>query len=237
MSTRDERRAAPTAELITARDVIVRSWRGPILPADGSWERMAPWRTGLHAVLAVTAHAAVSAPDVVTDAELDEWGADGYGGAHDPRLITRLAGPGGVIDVLDVVMVAPGTGASPLVPRPDLADHPRVRSAQETRDCVRVLGWPDRDDVVVTVGDSLGGLPVVSYELAPGARGAGLGTRTVAATRGLAPEGEPVVALVAPGNTPSLRAALRAGYEPVGSIQLYQPCVGGPLDEASSAIP
>ena len=137
--------------------------------------------------------------------------------------MTRLAGRDGVVDVLDVVLVATGTGSSPLVARPDLADHPRVRFARETRECVRVLGWPGRDDVVVTVGDSLGGLAVVSYEIDAPARGQGLGTRTVDAARGLVPEGEPVVVLVSPGNTPSLRAALRAGYEPVGSIQLYRP--------------
>lgn len=209
--------------MTTAREVILRSWRGPPLPADGSWVRMAPWRADLYAVLSVNAHAAVSAPDAVTDAQLTAWGADGFGGAHDPRLMTRLAGRTGWVDVLDAVLVATGSGSSPLVARPDLADHPRVRHAQEIRDSVRVFGWPDRDDVVVTIGDSLGGLPVASYEIAREARGAGLGTRTVQATRGLAPEGEPVVTLVSPGNTPSLRAALRAGYEPVGSIQLYRP--------------
>ncbi|WP_404386300.1 GNAT family N-acetyltransferase [Knoellia locipacati] len=209
--------------MISARELVLRAWRGPDLPADGSWVRMSPWRPDLYAVLAVNAHAAVSAPDEVTDAELSSWGVDGFGGAHDPRVMTRLAGQSGWVDVLDAVLVAPGTGSSPLVARPDLADHPRVRHAAEVRDAVRVLGWPDRDDVVVTVGDSLGGLPVVSYEVAPSARGVGLGGRTVAAARGLVPEGEPVVALVAPGNTPSLRAALRAGFVPVGSVQLYAP--------------
>lgn len=209
--------------MITADEVVLRAWRGPRLVADGSWERMAPWRDGLHAVLSVNAHAAVSAPDQVSDAELSDWGADGLGGAHDPRLMARLMGPDGWADCLDLVLVAPGTGDSPLVRRPDLADRPRVRHAEAVRDAVRVFGWPARDDVLVTVGHSLGGLPVLSYEIAPGARGAGLGTRTVEAARGLVPLDEPVVALVAPGNTPSLRAALRAGFEPVGSVQLYSP--------------
>ena len=34
---------------------------------------------------------------------------------------------------------------------------------------------------------------------------------------------EPVLALVSPGNVASLRAALTAGFEPVGSVQLYRP--------------
>lgn len=209
--------------MISARDVVLRAWRGPGLPADGSWVRLSPWRPGLYAVLAVHAHAAVSAPEAVTDAELSSWGVDGFGGAHDPRVMTRLAGEAGWVDVLDAVLVAPGTGSTPLVPRPDLADHSRVRHAQDLRDEVQVLGWPDRDDVVVTLGDSLDGLPVLSYEVAPESRGVGLGARTVQAARGLVTEGEPVVALVSPGNTPSLRAALRAGFVPVGSVQLYAP--------------
>lgn len=125
---------------------------------------------------------------------------------------------------MEVARPHEGSGSSPLVARPDLADHPRVRHAQEIRDSVRVFGWPDRDDVVVTIGDSLGGLPVASYEIAREARGAGLGARTVQATRGLAPEGEPVVTLVSPGNTPSLRAALRAGPGRRTDLDLWFSC-------------
>ena len=44
--------------MTTAREVILRSWRGPTLPADGSWVRMAPWRADLYAVLSVNAHRA-----------------------------------------------------------------------------------------------------------------------------------------------------------------------------------
>ncbi|MGR7025903.1 hypothetical protein [Geodermatophilus sp. URMC 62] len=36
------------------------------------------------------------------------------------------------------------------------------------------------------------------------------------------PEGEPVVAAVAPGNTASLRTLLRAGAVPVASVQLFR---------------
>lgn len=61
-------------ELITAREVILRAWRGPALPQDGAWERMAPWRPDLYAVIAVTAHSLVSAPDLVTDADITSWG-------------------------------------------------------------------------------------------------------------------------------------------------------------------
>lgn len=209
--------------MTSAADLIVAAWRGGHLPADGGWQRIAPWKPSLYAVLSFTGHAAVSAPKSVTDAELTSWGCDGYGGAHDPRVMTRLAGEDGWVDVLDAVLVAPGTGDSALVERPDLTDHPRVQHAREIRESVRVFGWPDRHDVVVTLGESFGGLPVVSYELAPSARGLGLGTRTVDAARGLVAAGDPIVALVSPGNVSSLRAALHSGFEPVGSVQLYRP--------------
>ncbi|MFC7485503.1 GNAT family N-acetyltransferase [Knoellia sp. CPCC 206453] len=209
--------------MTSAGGLVVAAWRGEHRPSDGSWERIAPWKSGLYAVLSFTGHAAVSAPHGVSDTDLTRWGVDGFGGAHDPRVMTRLAGEGGWVDVLDAVLVAAGTGEGGLVTRPDLAGHPRVAHAQELRDDVEVFGWPDRDDVVVTCGLSFGGLAVVSCEIAPDARGEGLGTRTASAARGLVPAGEPVIALVSPGNVASLRAALRAGFEPVGSVQLYCP--------------
>lgn len=209
--------------MTSAADLVLSAWRGEHRKADGSWQRIAPSKPGLYAVWSFTGHAAVSAPGAVTDDQLTQWGCDGFGGAHDPRLMSRLAGEGGWVDVLDAVLVAPGTGDSALVPRPDLSDHPRVRHAEQIRDSVGVFGWPGRDDVVVTQGLSFGGLVVVSYEIEPGARGQGLGTRTASAARGLVSAGQPVVALVSPGNVASLRAALRAGFEPVGSVQVYRP--------------
>ena len=37
-----------------------------------------------------------------------------------------------------------------------------------------------------------------------------------------APEGEPVVAAVAPGNARALRTVLAEGFRPIASVQLYQ---------------
>ena len=212
--------------MTSAADLVLDAWRGRHRPADGSWQRIAPWRPDLYAVLSFTGHAAVSAPPDVSDGDLTAWGVDGFGGAHDPRVMARLVGDAGWVDVLDAVLVAVGSGAvggGALVERPDLADHPRAVHAAEVRDDVSVHGWPGRDDVVVTLGRSFGGLAVVSYEVAPSARGTGLGTRTVREARALVPAGEPVLALVSPGNVASLRAALAGGFEPVGSVQLYRP--------------
>ena len=60
-----------------------------------------------------------------------------------------------------------------------------------------------------------------SFEVAPAARGRGLG-RTLAAMAMLAvPRGERVFLQVAPGNAASLRAALGAGFRPIGAEVLF----------------
>ena len=206
-------------------DLLLRAWRGPREPVDGSWARVPPWRPGVFGVAAVTGRAMVSAPDRVTDADLDGWGLDGWGHAHDPRVMTRLAGDAGWVDVLDAVLLAEGTGtAEPwLVPRPDLVDHPRVRHALPIRGNVRVHGLDGDDETVLTLATGIGGLPELSLQVATARRGTGLGTDLARAARGLAERGEPVAACVSPANVPSLRALLSAGFEPVGSVQVYRP--------------
>jgi GNAT superfamily N-acetyltransferase len=184
-----------------------------------------PWRDGVHGVVAVTGRAMVTGPDDVTDGELTALGVDGWGHAHDPRVMTRLAGADGWVDVLDAVLLAAGTGEpEPLVvPRPDLADHPLVRHALPIRDDVQVLGLAGDDDTVLTLATGLGGLAEMSLQVSPLRRGQGTGTLLARAARGLLPPGEPLAACVSPANVPSLRALLRAGFDPVGSVQVYRP--------------
>ena len=234
------------------------AWRGPRPDVDGSWARVPPWRTGVYAVVAVTGRAMISAPARVRDSDLDAWGVDGFGGAHDPRVMTRLAGERGWVDVLDAVLLADGTGpqdaslqplsdgdsranlhaggdADPdapsssvpgrqlgLRPRPDLRDHPRVRHALPIRGDVRVFGLDGDDETVLTLATGIGGLAELSFQVAPARRGAGLGTALARAARELVPAGIPVAACVSPANVPSLRALLAAGFDPVGSVQVYR---------------
>lgn len=204
----------------------MRAWRGPREPVDGSWERVAPWHDGVYAVVALTGRALVSAPAQVSDADLAAWGVDGWGHAHDPRVMTRLAGENGWVDVLDAVLIAEGTGGGlpeEMVPRPDLAGHPRVRHAQPIRRGIDIFGFADDDDTVLTMAEGLGGLVELSFQVAETRRGAGVGTALARAARALVPAGDPVVAAVSPANVPSVRALSRAGFEPVGSVQLYLP--------------
>ena len=161
-------------------DLLVRAWGGPRPDLDGRWARVHPWREGVYAVVAVTGRAMISAPRHVTDADLGAWGVDGFGGAHDPRVMTRLAGERGWVDVLDAVLLAEGTGSTTqhgLVPRPDLRDHPRVRHALPIRGDVQVFGLVGDDESVLTLATGIGGLPELSFQVAPSRRGTGLGTR------------------------------------------------------------
>jgi hypothetical protein len=203
-------------------ELIVTAAGGRFLAADGSWRRVPPWRPGIEAVVAFTGHAVFAVQPDVPDRLLGELGADGFGGAHHPRLISALAGAGGWIDSLDMLLTAHGTGASPLVERPDLAAHPRAAFAASIRDPRRVMGYPDagRSDLAV-ISTGIGGLTEISFELEPGRRGSGSGAGLVRDALGTVPDGEIAVAAVAPGNVASIRAALAAGFVPAGSIQLF----------------
>lgn len=205
--------------------MIVDVWRGAWPPVDGGWTRVPPWHDGVCGVVAFSGHAAICPPDDFTDEQLDALGANGFGGAHNPRLITAMAGPNGWIDILDCVFAGAGTGAGSdlLVPRPDLAGHDRVVRAGWIRSDVKVFGLEEWDDVVVTIANGLGRLPEMSVELGGKARRIGLSDNVIRAALDLVPAGEPVLASVSPGNVASMRAFIRAGYEPVGSVQVFRP--------------
>lgn len=207
----------PVAAALTA------AARGTFPEADGSWLRVSPWHPHIEGVIAFTGHALLAVADDVPDERLTTLGADGFGGASNPRLVASLAGTGW-IDVLDLVLVAHGHASGPegLVPRPELMDHPRARLAAGVRSGVKTFGYAAPDDrTVVTVGAGLGQLPEVGIELDPAQRHTG--AEVLRAARGLVPAGEVVVAACAPGNARAVRAFLGAGFVPVGSVQLWRP--------------
>ncbi len=214
---------------------LIRSAAAGRYPApDGGWRRVAPWREGVEAVVAFTGHAVLAVGERVSDAEIAKLDVDGFGGAHHPAVIAALAS-GGWIDSLDALLVGEGTAGTEargtggaLVPRPDLAGHPRVGFARRLRTDLQVLGRTDRTDAsVVVLARGIAGLVELSFELDLGRRGAGGGTALVRAGLAAVPFGETVVAACAPGNAASMRALLRAGMTPVGSIQLYTPAAPG----------
>src|SRR2546429_563607 len=70
---------------------------------------------------------------------------------------------------------------------------------------------------ILVVGRGMAERWEMAYEVAPRARGHGLGRRLAAAACSLVHDGEPVFAQVSPGNVASLRACLAAGYRPLAS--------------------
>ena len=203
----------PLAALIAA----AAAGRYPV--ADGSWRRVPPWRPGVEAIVAFTGHAVLAVAPDIPDQRLVSLGVDGFGGAHNPRLITALAGPGGWIDSLDILMAGRGSGRPDVPPR--LADRPAF--AARIRDQPRPLGYADRRRTALAVTSrGIAGLTELGFELEPGHRGHGSGTELVRDALTAVPAGELVLAAVAPGNAASVRALLSAGFVPLGSVQLFR---------------
>jgi hypothetical protein len=194
---------------------------------DGGWRRVPPWRPDTEAVVSFTGHAVFAVAPDIPDHRLAALGANGFGGAHDPRLIAALAGPEGWIDCLDMLMAGRGTGRPgappPLIDRPDLASQPRAQFAARIRSSLRVLGYPDPDrSALATISQGIAGLTELSFELEPCRRGRGRGSQLAADALSMVPAGRLAVAAVAPGNAASVRALLSAGFAPLGSLQLFR---------------
>jgi GNAT superfamily N-acetyltransferase len=121
-------------------------------------------------------------------------------------------------DGIDVVLAAAGLDGAPALTETGAAAHPRAARAFARRDGVRVF---EGDGAVVTFGRGLAGRAEVSIEVDPHARGRGVARRALVEARKLVGPGGVVFAQVAPGNAASLRAFLRAGFEPIGSEALF----------------
>jgi hypothetical protein len=180
---------------------------------DGRAQFVAPDPAGTHAVVSFTGRCYVM---TALDADrLGGLGIDGYGGATDPRVLTRLAGEHGQVGSIDVVLVRAGLGGgSPLAERHDLEHHPRVQRARHHRREVRVLG---DERGFVTIGEGLLKRTELSVELTESAPGHGAGRRLIMAALCALSVDELVFAQVAPGNAASLRAFLASGFVPIGS--------------------
>jgi GNAT superfamily N-acetyltransferase len=74
---------------------------------------------------------------------------------------------------------------------------------------------------VLVIGRGLAGRWEAAFEVAPEARGQGLGRALAAAALHLIEPGQPLFVQVAVGNVASLRAVLAAGFTPVGAEVLF----------------
>jgi hypothetical protein len=184
---------------------------------DGSVDVVPPWRDGMEALVSFTAHLVVATR--VPSARLVSAGVDAYSGAFAAPVLAALAGDDGEVGGLDVLLMGVGTGRTLLPERRGVADNPRVMHARAWREGVHVHG---DGRGLVTVAQGVAGLPELSFEV-PADRPPGTGRALMSDARGLIAEGEPVLACVAPGNARSLRAALAAGFVPIGAVQLIKP--------------
>lgn len=203
--------------------IIEDAAEGRFLDPDGGWRRLPPLDDGIEAVVAFTGHAVFCLGADIPDDRLRVLGADGWGGAHAPRLVADIAGPGAWMSSLDVLMAARATGRGGLVARPDLTGHPRVAYASRLRRDIAVLGFPDpARRAVAVVGRGLAGLVEVGMEVEPERRARGDGRDLVLGALGAVAPGALVVACVAPGNAASLRSLLGVGFVPLGAVQLVR---------------
>jgi GNAT superfamily N-acetyltransferase len=197
-------------------------------PAEDGRTEVLPQPPGpVAAILAFSNHHVVAAdvpPAWVADRLPDGDLSAPVGPAFVAALAERL---GRTFDNLDVVLAAPGTGRGPGdaggldLRAVDGGDHPRVTRARRYRTDVRAYETADGAGLVIA-GRGLATRWEVAFEVAPEARGRGLGRALVTAGRGLVPAGEPVYVQVAPGNVPSLRAVLAAGgFTPIGGEILF----------------
>jgi hypothetical protein len=188
---------------------------GHFPPVDGGVTVLPPLGNGWGCSVAFTGHAIVATSKSALEVTPR---ADGFGGSMAPDFLRYLAGPGGFIGVIDVMLVARGTGTSTLPRRTDADDHHRVRYARDVRSNVTVYG---DGRGLITLADGLAGRRELSVEASEPNRG--WGRALIAEGLGLVPKDELVFAAVSPGNARSLRTFLGLGFVPIGSEVLIRP--------------
>jgi hypothetical protein len=207
---------------LTLAGLLARVERGERLPTD-PWLVVVPQPSPRTAAVVSFTGLAVVAADVDpawVRARLPE--PDLSAPLNPPFLADLCARLGRRVNNIDMVLLAPssaGAAGLALTAVPDL-DHPRVRRARRYRTDTTVYVT---NGGVVVIGRGLAGRWEAAVEVDDAARDRGLGRALAAAARHLPPDGRPVWAQIAPGNSASVRAFLAAGYRPVGAEALLVP--------------
>ena len=209
-------------------DILTEAALGRPPVADGGLTVLPALPEGRHCVMGFTAHHVIAAA-IDEDTIRQRLDPTDLSQPMSAGFLLFLAGWLGVEPgTLDVLLVAPrpsplADDALALWRRDDLFDHPRVQRAGRYRPDIVVFA--DREhgepDGVLVIGRGIAGRWEMAYEVAPAARGRGLGRALARAAPRLVADNVPLFAQVAPGNAASMRACLAAGYRPVGSEILF----------------
>jgi GNAT superfamily N-acetyltransferase len=193
--------------------------RGGHLPADGSVDVLPPVPRLAAAVYSFTAHLVVAADVPASEVHAIAPAGDFAAWAGVAPWLGRRVGR--EVSSGDVLLFAFGGGREPVMKleRTDALEHPRVDRASRYRDDVRVFVTADGAGVLV-LGRGVADRRELAFEVDESARSAGLGRALLSCALALTPPGEAVWAQIHPGNAASLRAALAAGFVPVGYEQL-----------------
>lgn len=191
-------------------------------PTDGGAVEVLPSPSGAcDAVVALTGHSVVAAR--VTEHWVQERvPRDDLTGPMRADFVAALAeelgtNPGSI----DVLLAAPRLDSPPPVELFEVG-HGDARTAQARHYRTEVRSYADRDSSgIVNLGRGLDGRLDLSIELPPEVRSFGRGRKIIEAARTLVPPSEFVFASIAPGNARCLRAALAAGFAPIGSEVLF----------------
>jgi len=194
--------------------------------ADGSITLLPALRPQMHAVAAFVAHHVIAA-DVDEEVVRQRLPKGDLSAPMSASFLLFLAGwVGAEPGTLDLVLAKtdrPREAAVEVWCREDLSDHSRARRARRYRPDAVVYANRERGepDGMLVVGQGVAGRWEMAFEVAPAARGRGLGRRLATAAAAIVPDGEPVFAQVAPGNPSSVRACLAAGYVAIGAEVLF----------------
>jgi hypothetical protein len=135
-------------------------------------------------------------------------------------LSQRLNRTPGLLQVV-CVHAGLGGGTEQLESTDAFERHPRVKRARRTRNDVSVYAATNGVGFV-TLGRGLCRRWEMGYEVNSEDRDRGHGRRLMEAARRIVPAGVAVYVQIPPANAASLRAALAAGFRPIGAEVLFQ---------------